>query len=169
MGFGGGERGWETHWWLARMLLLLLLHLGRILWLLIQALASLAGVRLVRAAHATVVVDGMEAAGWGGPRALLLPHARRRAPHRRARALRSISAREPPVLMLLRLEEERHGGLLRSLVVAQRSWDAGRAVLRCRGGRVLATRSRAGARCSIDWTRRTVAGRRGQTGPCSSQ
>lgn len=76
MGEGAGA---ETYRWLAwklLLLLLLLLHRRRSLWLLVQTLASLAGVGLVWAAHTAVVVERMETASRGGSRALLFLHAR---------------------------------------------------------------------------------------------
>ena len=58
--------GMETYRWFACMLLLLLLlclGLGGSLRLVLQTLASLAGVRLVWAAHTALVIDRMETAG----------------------------------------------------------------------------------------------------------
>jgi hypothetical protein len=124
--------GIETYRWLAWMVLLLL-HLGGcLLWLLIQALASLTGVGLVWATHAAVIINRIEAAGGCGSRALLFPHTRGRAPHRRPRALRPISAREPPILVLLGLEKKRHCEFLGQLARPQRRGDAGGGLLRRR-------------------------------------
>lgn len=79
-----GIAGAQAYRWLAGALLLLLLlllllgllHLGRRLWLLVQALAALAAVGLLRAAHAAVIIERVEAAGGRRARALLVPHAR---------------------------------------------------------------------------------------------
>lgn len=106
----------ETYRWLVRMVLLL--RLGRNLRLSVQALPSLAGVGLIWTAHTAVVVDRMETAGGCGSRALLIPHTACRTP--RARSLRSISARESPVLMFLRLEKECHSGSVGRLAQLQR-------------------------------------------------
>jgi hypothetical protein len=94
--------------------------------LLVQALASLAG-KLLGAAHTAVIVERMETAGRCRSRALLYSHTRRRAPCGRPRALLSISAREPSILMLFRLEKKCHDvleGCSPSYNVARACWES---------------------------------------------